>query len=62
MEMGTTNRRWLLNGRRSARLNRESSTDLLDAAEVLLTYREQLVAELDDLDRQLRSLKPAAPR
>jgi hypothetical protein len=61
MGMGTTNRRWLLNGRRTGGVSRPRNGDLLDQAQVLLTYREQLLAELDELERQLRTLKPASP-
>ena len=59
MGMGTTNRRWLLNARRSGGALPDARADLLDQAEVLLTYRQQLVAELDELDRQLQALAPS---
>ena len=56
MEMGTTNRRWLLNTYRTRRPSRTRTGDLTDEAEVLLTYREQLVAELSEVDGQLQRL------
>ncbi|MGH2633555.1 MAG: hypothetical protein ACRDG3_09105 [Tepidiformaceae bacterium] len=53
--MEATNRRWLLNGRRSAG-EVPGNRGFLDHIDVLLTYREQLAEEMRDVDGQLRQL------
>ncbi len=57
---GTTldsiNRRWMLNGRRTQDARASGNRDFLDYIDVLLSYREQLTAELQDVEGELREL------
>jgi len=54
--MESSNRRWLLNGRRSAPPLVPDGREFLDRVDILLTYRQQLAEELRDVDGQLHRL------
>jgi hypothetical protein len=54
--MEPSNRRWLLNGRRSAPPLVPDGREFLDRVDILLTYRQQLAEELRDVDAQLHRL------
>ena len=56
MELGTTNRRWLLTNRRRGNATPRQPRAAIDEAEVLLMYRDQLMAEVESVDEQLRAL------